>query len=70
MGSMNRYTVSKQYYIVQQQQGTTDCGLCAIAYAVYVANGAKVKFQLRRMRSHLLECLNKMKLGPVEIISI
>ena len=50
--------LSAQVVRVQQQQGTTDCGLYAIAYAVHVANGddsAKVKFEQRKMQTYFLE---------------
>lgn len=63
--------LSAQVVRVQQQQGTTDCGLYAIAYALHVANGddpAKLKFEQKKMRAHFLECLKKKKLEafPVE----
>ena len=50
---------------VQQQQGTVDCGLFAIAYAVSVANGkdpAKVKFEQPSMRTFFAECIKKRHL--------
>lgn len=63
--------LSAQVVRVQQQQGATDCGLYAIAYAVHLANGddpAKVKFEQKKMRSHFLDCLKNKKLEtfPVE----
>ena len=63
--------LSAQVVHVQQQQGTTDCGLYAIAYALHAANGddpAKLKFEQKKMRAHFLECLKKKKLEafPVE----
>ena len=63
--------LSAQVVRVQQQQGATDCGLYAIAYAVHMANGddpAKAKFEQKKMRSHFLDCLKNKKLEafPVE----
>ena len=62
--------LSAQVVHVQQQQGTSDCGLYAIAYAVHVANGddpAKVRFEQRKMQTHFLECLmKKLEAFPVE----
>ena len=65
--------LSAQVVRVQRQQGTTDCGLYAIAYmyALHVANGddpAKLKFEQKKMRAHFLECLKIKKLVsfPVE----
>lgn len=63
--------LSAQVVRVQQQQGVTDCGLFAIAYAVHLANGndpAKVKFEQKRMRAHLTNCLKKKRLEafPIE----
>ncbi len=56
---------------VQQQQGTRDCGLIAIAYAVHLANNkdpSKVKFTQAKMREHYLSCLRnkKLELFPVD----
>ena len=48
-----------------QQQGTVDCGLFAVAYAVSVANGkdpAKVKFEQPSMRAFFAECIKKRHL--------
>ena len=50
---------------VQQQKGTTDCGLYAIAFAVHAAFGDDVKnleFDQTQMRSHLLQCFRKKEL--------
>lgn len=48
-----------QVVCVQQQQGCTDCGLFAIAYAVdptLECNPCAVKFQ-QEIRGHLIICL-------------
>ena len=50
---------------VQQQKGTTDCGLYAIAFAVHAAFGDDVmnlEFDQTQMRSHLLQCFRKKEL--------
>lgn len=47
---------------VQQQQGTLDCGLFAIAYAVEVCLGRNpqcASFDQQKMREHLYTCLTK-----------
>jgi hypothetical protein len=45
---------------VQQQQGTVDCGLFAIAYAVNLASGkdpAKTKYNQQSMRAFFTHCI-------------
>ena len=52
---------------VQQQSGSVDCGLFAEAYAFELANGKRpsdVVFDQKRMRSHLLDCIESGKLTP------
>ena len=47
---------------VQQQQGTVDCGLFAIAYIVSLATGkdpARIKFKQQCMRSFFVDCIKK-----------
>ena len=47
---------------VQQQTGSSDCGVYAIALAVHAALGDDVKhleFDQTRMRNHLLHCFRK-----------
>ena len=46
-------------YPVQQQSGSTDCGLFSIAFAYHAAIGDNLRtliFDQGRMRSHLLSC--------------
>ena len=46
-------------YTVQQQSGSTDCGLFSIAFAYHAAIGDNLRtliFDQGRMRSHLLSC--------------
>ena len=46
---------------VQQQQGTSDCGVYAVAYAVDIALGldpVQVKYDQKLMRGHLRRCLS------------
>ena len=50
---------------VQQQQGTVDCILFAIAYAVSLANGkdpAKVKYAQQSMRAFFSNCIKERHL--------
>ena len=57
---------------MQQQEGTVDCGLFAIANAIEVCQGNNpehVKFDQEKMRSHLLECLNNEQLTVFPKIS-
>ena len=52
---------------VQQQEGTLDCGLFAIANAVEVCHGnnpENVRYDQKKMRSHLLECFYRRVLRP------
>ena len=56
---------------VQKQQGFNDCGLFAIAYAVYLAkkkkkkhNPEKAYFHQSQIRSHLFNCLSQGKIPP------
>ena len=49
-----------QRLAVQQQQGVSDCGLFAVAYAMEVCAGSNpehVQFDQCRMRNHLYNCL-------------
>ena len=50
---------------VQQQKGSSDCGVYAIAFAVHAALGNDVKdlkFDQTQMRNHLLQCFRKKEL--------
>ena len=51
---------------VQQQCGTLDCGLFAVAYAVEVCmgNSPAVSFDQKRMRFHLYACLSDGVMSP------
>ena len=52
---------------VQQQQGTRDCGLFAIAFALHSALGQDVlslEFDQSAMRNHLIKCFSKKLLTP------
>ena len=53
---------------VQQQHGTQDCGLFAIAFALMEvclgSNVETVSFKQSKMRSHLIDCLNKGLMSP------
>ena len=52
---------------VQQQNGVTDCGLFAIAFAVHLALGddvAKLNFDQAEMRHHLQQCFQKKQMMP------
>ena len=47
---------------MQQQQGTVDCGLFTIAYAVSLATGkdpARIKFKQQCIRSFFVDCVKK-----------
>ena len=50
---------------VQQQKGSSDCGVFAIAFAVHAALGDEVmhiEFDQTQMRSHLLQCFRNKEL--------
>ena len=52
---------------VQQQIGTSDCGLFAIAFAVALVNGqdpAALMFDQGVMRQHLRLCLQRQRMEP------
>lgn len=52
---------------VQQQSGSSDCGLFAIAFALHSILGddvAKIEFDQKRMRKHLLKCLINQAFEP------
>ena len=56
---------------VQQQTGSSGCGLYAIAFAVHAALGNDVKhleFNQIRIRKHLLQCFRKKELVPFPTI--
>ena len=55
--------------LIQQQKGSTDCGLFAIAYAYELASGNghvcnEMVFEQSAMRHHLVECLEKEEILP------
>ena len=56
---------------VQQQQGGTDCGLFAIAYALSLASGedpTRIKFKQEEMRQqHLIDCLQADTMVPFPV---
>ena len=50
---------------VQQQVGTSDCGLYALAFAYTLCSGkdaAKFQYNQAQFRNHFLECLKKGRL--------
>ena len=52
---------------VQQQQGGTDCGLFAIAFAEAMLRGVdvkKLKLDQSRMREHLAQCFSENRIKP------
>ena len=58
--------VQMQYNNVQMQSGQADCGLFAIAFATALSNGlhpGAYFFDQTLMRSHLLDCFEKGKIG-------
>jgi len=55
---------------VQKQDGSHDCGLFAIAFAVGIASGnwnAKAFFDQSLMRTHLQKCLENLEIKPFPI---
>ena len=52
---------------VQQQNGSNDCGLFAIAFALHAALGDNVEeleFDQSKMRDHIQKCFGKKYLDP------
>ena len=52
---------------VQQQFGSSDCGLFAIAFTVHLAFGddpQHIAFEQSQMRPHLLKCFQRKKMEP------
>lgn len=52
---------------VQQQKGSLDCGVFAVAYAVEICLGRNpqyARFDQTRMRNHLYECLTEGVMKP------
>ena len=52
---------------VQQQTSNVDCGVFAIAFATALAFGqdpSKLRFDVPKMRQHLVECLKSKKMSP------
>ncbi len=67
------YTVILACHVphVQQQVGTYDCGIFAIAFALHAALGQKIssiEFNQSAMRTHLMKCFSKKKLMPFPFI--
>ena len=60
-------TIECKLHKVQNQQGTSDCGLFAIAFATDLAYGnepASAKYDQAKLREHFLDCLSKNILTP------
>ena len=59
--------VEKQHPDVQSQNGDSDCGLFAIAFAIALCNRddpSKLSFDQHKMRPHLVECFATGKMTP------
>ena len=57
----DRSTLRLKKLSVQQQAGTMDCGLFALAYAAEICYGyspSKASFEQKKMRTHLHRCLS------------
>ena len=57
---------------VQQQNGSNDCGLFAIAFALHAALGDNVEeleFDQSKMRDHIQKCFGKKYLDPFSTTS-
>ena len=54
-----------------KQDGTTDCGLFAIATCVAIASDVTLpnKFDQSAMRKHLVECFEKLSLEPFPVVA-
>ena len=54
-----------------KQDGTTDCGLFAIATCVSLASDVTLpnKFDQSAMRKHLVECFEKLSLEPFPVVA-
>ena len=66
----NKKSLEVKVQRVQQQQGSSDCGLFAIAYMFSLASGSdpvKHKYRQCEMRSHFLSCLKENTLKPFPI---
>ena len=60
-------TIVIQHVHMQQQSGSSDCGLFALATAAAICNGlnpGSLEFQQRLMREHLRKSLQRKKLLP------
>ena len=58
--------------VQQQKKGSMNCGIYAIAYAFYTANGddlCLLSFEEEQMRTHLLQCYEVQCLKPFPITS-
>ena len=64
------YSNNQQLHVeVQQQQGSSDCGLFVIPYLLSLASGSdsvKHKYRQSDMRSHFLTCLKEKSPFPLE----
>ena len=63
-------TVKVKYIDVQMQDGSSDCGLFAIAFATTLANGiqpGRCFFNQGAMRSHLMKCLQEQNMTEFPI---
>lgn len=65
-------TITVKYIDVQMQEGYSDCGVLAIAFATALAYGkqpGRCFFQQDAMRAHLMKCLHEQSITmfPIKI---
>ena len=57
---------------VHKQSGSDDCGLMTIAFVtclLFEQDPVKVRFDQKRLRQHLLQCLNSGEMRPFPVLS-
>ena len=62
--------ITIEYVDVQEQKGSNDCGLFAIAFVTSICNGVDPVSQLydqKQMRGHLLECIECEVMKPFPV---
>ena len=62
--------IKANFFNVNHQSGSNDCGLFAVAFAVSLCHGlqpSKFCFEQQKMRCHLIQCLEKGKMEPFPV---
>ena len=65
--TLSTHGLMSQVFCIYMQNGSSDCGLYAVVFAISIAFGedpTTLRFQPESMRQHLFKCLQAGKMEP------